>query len=37
MNVFSSAGGSKMKIELRHVTVRELTEGYVDDGDGGVR
>ena len=26
-----------MKIELRHVTVRELTEGYVDDGDGGVR
>lgn len=26
-----------MKIALRHVTVRELTEGYEDDGDEGVR
>ena len=25
-----------MKVELREVTVRELVEGYRDDGEGGV-
>lgn len=26
-----------MKIQLREITVRELTEGYIDDNEGGVR
>lgn len=26
-----------MKIDLRHVTVRDLTDGYTDDGESGVR
>ena len=26
-----------MKIELKEITVQELTDGYQDDGEGGVR